>query len=92
MREKLRIVLVEDHPMFREQLAHLINKEPDMSVSGEAEIPEARTVDEGRAGVGGPEGRSRKSGEAGQAQTGGPVGAARRAGDGGPEIAAEGTP
>src|SRR5438876_12155578 len=37
MDEKLRIVLVEDHPMFREQLAHLINKEPDMSVSGEAD-------------------------------------------------------
>jgi len=37
IREKVRVVLVEDHPMFREQLAHLINKEPDMSVSGEAD-------------------------------------------------------
>ncbi len=31
------VVLVEDHPMFREQLAHLINKEPAMKVSGEAD-------------------------------------------------------
>jgi DNA-binding NarL/FixJ family response regulator len=35
--EKFRVVLVEDHPMFREQLAHLINKEPDMCVCGEAD-------------------------------------------------------
>jgi DNA-binding NarL/FixJ family response regulator len=35
--EKFRVVLVEDHPMFREQLTHLINKEPDMCVSGEAD-------------------------------------------------------
>src|SRR5438270_12786553 len=31
------VVLVEDHPMFREQLAHLINKEPAMKVSAEAD-------------------------------------------------------
>jgi DNA-binding NarL/FixJ family response regulator len=31
------VVLVEDHPMFREQLAHLINKQPDMSVCAEAD-------------------------------------------------------
>jgi DNA-binding NarL/FixJ family response regulator len=31
------VVLVEDHPMFREQLAQLINKEPAMKVSGEAD-------------------------------------------------------
>jgi DNA-binding NarL/FixJ family response regulator len=28
---------VEDHPMFRERLAQLINKQPDMKVSGEAD-------------------------------------------------------
>ena len=28
---------MEDHPLFRAQLAHLINKEPDMAVSGEAD-------------------------------------------------------
>jgi DNA-binding NarL/FixJ family response regulator len=35
--EKTRVVIVEDHPMFREQLAHLISKEPDMVVCGEAD-------------------------------------------------------
>src|SRR5256714_10425738 len=35
--KKSRVVLVEDHPMFREQLAQLINKEPSMTVSGEAD-------------------------------------------------------
>lgn len=35
--KKIRVVLVEDHPMFRERLAQLINKEPDMKVHGEAE-------------------------------------------------------
>jgi DNA-binding NarL/FixJ family response regulator len=35
--EKFRVMLVEDHPMFREQLAHLINKESDMCVCGEAD-------------------------------------------------------
>ena len=34
---KFRVVLVEDHPMFREQLRQLINKEPGMSVCGEAD-------------------------------------------------------
>jgi DNA-binding NarL/FixJ family response regulator len=34
---KVRVVLVEDHPMFREQLAQLIGKEPDMCVCGEAD-------------------------------------------------------
>jgi DNA-binding NarL/FixJ family response regulator len=33
----LRVLLVEDHPMFREQLALLINKEPSMTVCGEAD-------------------------------------------------------
>src|SRR5438132_8059457 len=35
--QKYRVVLVEDHPLFREQLAQLINKEPDMAVTGEAD-------------------------------------------------------
>jgi DNA-binding NarL/FixJ family response regulator len=35
--EKTKIVIVEDHPMFREQLAHLISKEQDMMVCGEAD-------------------------------------------------------
>jgi DNA-binding NarL/FixJ family response regulator len=35
--KKIRVVLVEDHPMFRERLAQLINKEPDMKVQGEAD-------------------------------------------------------
>jgi DNA-binding NarL/FixJ family response regulator len=35
--EKFRVALVEDHPMFREQLAQLIGKQSDMSVCGEAD-------------------------------------------------------
>jgi DNA-binding NarL/FixJ family response regulator len=35
--KKSRVVLVEDHPMFREQLAQLINKEPAMTVCGQAD-------------------------------------------------------
>jgi DNA-binding NarL/FixJ family response regulator len=34
---KFRVLLVEDHPMFREQLAQLIGKESDMCVCGEAD-------------------------------------------------------
>lgn len=33
---RAEVVLVEDHPMFREQLSHLINKQPDMTVCAEA--------------------------------------------------------
>ena len=33
---RAQVVLVEDHPMFREQLAQLINKQPDMVVCAEA--------------------------------------------------------
>src|SRR5437763_2061674 len=35
--KKFRVGLVEDHPMFREQLAQLSNKEPGMTVCGEAD-------------------------------------------------------
>jgi DNA-binding NarL/FixJ family response regulator len=34
---KRKVLLVEDHPMFRERLAHLINKDLDMMVCGEAD-------------------------------------------------------
>ncbi len=34
---KTPVVIVEDHPMFRERLAELINKEPDLEVCGEAD-------------------------------------------------------
>jgi len=35
--EKRKVVLVEDHPMFRERLAEMINKELGMAVCGEAD-------------------------------------------------------
>ena len=34
---KARVIVIEDHPMFRERLVHLIEKEPDMEVCGEAD-------------------------------------------------------
>jgi DNA-binding NarL/FixJ family response regulator len=34
---KSQVLLVEDHPMFREQLVQLIDKQPDMQVCGEAD-------------------------------------------------------
>lgn len=34
---KAAVVIVEDHPMFRERLVELINKEPDLFVCGEAD-------------------------------------------------------
>jgi DNA-binding NarL/FixJ family response regulator len=34
---RAQVVLVEDHPMFREQLTHLINKQADMAVCAEAD-------------------------------------------------------
>ena len=34
--DKLRVVVVDDHPMFRDRLAQIINHEPDMTVCGEA--------------------------------------------------------
>jgi DNA-binding NarL/FixJ family response regulator len=35
--DKNRIVIVEDHRMFREQLVHLINKAPNLVIVGEAD-------------------------------------------------------
>lgn len=35
--KKKAVVIVEDHPMFRERLAELINREPDLAVRGEAD-------------------------------------------------------
>src|SRR6266480_4985607 len=51
--QKFRVVLVEDHPMFREQLTQLINKEPGMKVCGEADnIHDAlRLIEEERPDV-----------------------------------------
>jgi DNA-binding NarL/FixJ family response regulator len=34
---KTRVVIVDDHPMLRERIAQLINKEPDMTVCGESD-------------------------------------------------------
>jgi DNA-binding NarL/FixJ family response regulator len=34
---KTRVAIVDDHPMVRERLAELINREPDLEVCGEAE-------------------------------------------------------
>ena len=36
-RKEISVVLVDDHRMFREQLAHLVERAGDMRVSGEAE-------------------------------------------------------
>jgi DNA-binding NarL/FixJ family response regulator len=35
--DQIKVVIVEDHRMFREQLAHLIDKAEDMRVSGQAD-------------------------------------------------------
>ena len=35
--QQTRVLLVEDHPMFREHLALLVNKDPEMQVCGEAD-------------------------------------------------------
>ena len=35
--KKERVVIVDDHPLFRERLAEVINQELDMEICGEAE-------------------------------------------------------
>ena len=35
--EKLRVLLVEDHAIFREQVVDLINRQPDMTLVGQAD-------------------------------------------------------
>jgi DNA-binding NarL/FixJ family response regulator len=34
---RARVLIVEDHPIFRERVAELVNKEPDMEVCGETD-------------------------------------------------------
>lgn len=42
---EIKVLLVEDHPMFRERMAMLINKDMNMSVCGEADnIQDAMTL------------------------------------------------
>jgi DNA-binding NarL/FixJ family response regulator len=36
-KRRARILLVDDHPLVRERLAEIINREPDLTVCGEAE-------------------------------------------------------
>jgi DNA-binding NarL/FixJ family response regulator len=36
-KKKASVLIVDDHPLFRERLCQLINNEPDLQVSGEAE-------------------------------------------------------
>ena len=38
---KIRILIVDDHPLVRERLVELINREPDLEVCGEAEDRQA---------------------------------------------------
>ena len=35
--QKIKVLIVDDHPMFREQLAQLINREFGLEVCGEAD-------------------------------------------------------
>ena len=35
--KKISVLIIEDHRMFREQLAHLINKADDMEICGQAD-------------------------------------------------------
>ena len=43
--DQCKVLLVEDHPMFRERLAHLINKDLGMTVCGETDnIAEAMQI------------------------------------------------
>jgi len=45
MSRKAKVMIVEDHPIFRKGLAQLINEEKDMEICGEAEdVIEARRI------------------------------------------------
>jgi DNA-binding NarL/FixJ family response regulator len=45
MKKKAKIVLVDDHPLVREWLANLINQQPDLEISGDADsAPKAMQV------------------------------------------------
>jgi DNA-binding NarL/FixJ family response regulator len=45
MSPRARIMIVDDHPIFRKGLAQLVNEELDMEVCGEAEdVPEAKKL------------------------------------------------
>ncbi|HEY2342822.1 MAG TPA: hypothetical protein VGH90_07325, partial [Chthoniobacteraceae bacterium] len=35
--KRTRVAVIEDHPMFRERLAQIINAEDDLEMGGEAE-------------------------------------------------------
>jgi DNA-binding NarL/FixJ family response regulator len=39
--KRAHVLIVDDHPLFRERLCQLINNEPDMEVSGQAETAES---------------------------------------------------
>jgi hypothetical protein len=54
-----RILIVDDHPVFRDGLSHLINREPDLEVCGEAgnsrpaEVPHRHRIGALRGSLGG---------------------------------------
>ncbi len=51
MTEVTRLLLVEDHVAFRESLVYLLEREPDLSVVGQAgSLAEARGAHGGRCG------------------------------------------
>jgi DNA-binding NarL/FixJ family response regulator len=37
MEDNIRIIIVDDHPLFREGVAHTLNNEPDLCIVGQAE-------------------------------------------------------
>ena len=42
--KRMRVLVVDDHPLVREWLTNLINQQPDMTVCAEAaDTPEARS-------------------------------------------------